>query len=130
MAARRPVEPVVPGSNPGRGPMRVSPPLQPLLRASFLSQCLLSGKLRRAVLTRSDIEKKVKAMFKGFDTLDVQLEGGKVRISLSGVGESPNELFTKLGDLVSALSKVEGLSNIDVIVSMEGSAYGVEVEIY
>jgi hypothetical protein len=82
------------------------------------------------VLTRNDIEKKVRAMFKSFDTLDVQLEEGKVRISMSGVGESPSELLAKLGDLVSALSKVEGLNNIDVIVSMEGSAYGVEVEIY
>ncbi|GEM_PF-1274970 len=129
MEARRPVEPVVPGSNPGRGPI-----LRTCSQAFFCALAFYHGiSFREAevtVLTRNDIEKKVRAMFKGFDTLDVQLEGGKVKISLSGVGESPSELFTKLGDLVSALSKVEGLSNIDVIVSMEGSAYGVEVEIY
>lgn len=82
------------------------------------------------MITKNDIEKKVRALFKGSDSLDVKLEEKRVRVSFSGVGESPNELMAKIGDLVSALSRTEGLNNIDVIVSMEGSAYGVEIELY
>jgi len=82
------------------------------------------------VITKADIEKKLRALFKGSDSLDVKIEDKKVRVSFSGVGESPSELLTKIGDFVSALSRTEGLNNIDVIVSMEGSAYGVEIELY
>lgn len=82
------------------------------------------------MITKGDIEKKVRALFRGSDSLDVKVEEKRIRVSFSGVGESPGDLLTKIGDFVSALSRVEGLNNVDVIVSMEGSAYGVEIELY
>jgi len=39
-------------------------------------------------------------------------------------------LFVKLGDLVSGIAKLTGAKDADVIVSIQGAAYGVEVEIY
>ncbi len=82
------------------------------------------------MITKGDIEKKVRVLFKSTDSLDVKLENGRVKLSFSGVGEKPGELLVKLGELISALSRVENFSNVDVIVSTEGSAYGVEVELY
>ncbi len=75
------------------------------------------------------IEKKIKSMFKDAD-YEVKSEGKSLKVSLEGIGEDPVQLFEKIGDLVSGLNKITGTKNADVIVSLQGMAYGVEIEVY
>jgi hypothetical protein len=81
------------------------------------------------VIAKTDIEKKVKSLFKDAE-IDVKVDGKGVKLAIEGVGEELNTLFAKLGDLVSGIAKLTGAKDADVIVSIQGAAYGVEVEIY
>ncbi len=75
------------------------------------------------------VEKKIKSLFKNAD-YEVREEEGSLKVSIEGLGEDPIQLFEKLGDLVSGLNKITGTKNADVIVSLQGMAFGVEIEVY
>jgi hypothetical protein len=81
------------------------------------------------VVAKADIERKVKSLFKDAE-IEVKVNEKSVKLAIEGVGEEPNSLFAKLGDLVSGIAKLAGAKGADVIVSIQGAAYGVEVEIY
>ncbi|UNQ72531.1 hypothetical protein [Infirmifilum sp. NZ] len=81
------------------------------------------------MITKSDVEKKLKSMFKDAQ-FEVQVNGKSVKVAVDGVGETPGELFTKIGEFVESLTRLTGNRDVDVIVSMQGSAFGVEIEIY
>jgi len=82
-----------------------------------------------ALITKSDVEKKLKSMFKDAQ-FEVQVNGKSVKVAVDGVGETPGELFTKIGEFVESLTRLTGNRDVDVIVSMQGSAFGVEIEVY
>lgn len=75
------------------------------------------------------VEKKVKSLFKNAE-YEVKEEKNSLKISIEGLGEDPVQLFEKLGDLVSGLNKITGTKNADVIISLQGMAFGVEIEVY
>jgi hypothetical protein len=81
------------------------------------------------VLSKADVEKKLRSIFKDAQ-FEVQVDGKGIKVAIDGVGETPGELFTKIGGFVESIMKVAGTKDVDVIVSMQGSAFGVEIEVY
>ncbi len=81
------------------------------------------------MIAKSDIEKKLKSTFKDAQ-FEVQVNGNSVKVAVDGVGETPSSLFLKIGEFVEALTRLTGNRDVDVIVSMQGSAFGVEIEVY
>ena len=81
------------------------------------------------MITKTDIEKKTKSLFKDAQ-VNVKVDGKGIKLTIEGVGEELNTLFAKLGDLVSSIARLSGSKNADVIMSIQGAAYGVEIEIY
>ncbi|MEZ0345011.1 MAG: hypothetical protein ABWK01_00400 [Infirmifilum sp.] len=83
----------------------------------------------RQVISKADVEKKLKTIFKDAQ-FEVQVEGKGIKLAIDGVGETPGELFSKIGGLIDSIMKVSGTKDVDVIVSMQGSAFGIEIDIY
>lgn len=83
----------------------------------------------RLVISKADVEKKLKSIFKDAQ-FEIQVDGKGVKVAIDGVGESPGELFTKIGGFIDSLMKLSGTKDVDVIVSMQGSAFGIEIEVY
>ncbi len=75
------------------------------------------------------VEKKIKSMFKDAD-YEVEETDKGLKVVLEGLGEDPAELFGKIGDLVSGLNKLTKTKNADIVASLQGMAYGVEIEVY
>lgn len=99
-----------------------------MLEKRFISALFLALPVRE-VITKGDIEKKLKNIFKEAQ-FEVQMEGKNVKVAIDGVGETPGELFSKIGEFVDALVRLTGMRDVDVIVSMQGSAFGIEIEVY
>lgn len=81
------------------------------------------------MIDKSIIEKKLKTSFKNAE-FEVEVKNDGIKISIEGIGEETDTLFEKIGDLVSGLNKISNTKNADVIISIQGTAYGVELEVY
>ncbi|ABL77974.1 hypothetical protein [Thermofilum pendens] len=81
------------------------------------------------MINKNDVEKKARSLFRDAQ-IEVKMEGKGIKLAIEGIGEDVGELFTKIGDLVSGIAKASGAKDTDVIVSIQGSAYGIEIEIY
>ncbi len=75
------------------------------------------------------IEKKLKSIFKDA-SFEVSIEGNTIRIAIEGIGEDPQTLLSKVGEVVGSLNRFTKTSNADIIVSIQSTGYGVEIEIY
>ncbi len=85
--------------------------------------------MKYCMIDKSVIEKKLKTSFKNAE-FEVEVKKEGIKISIEGIGEDITTLFEKIGDLVSGLNKISNTKNADVIISIQGVAYGIELEIY
>ncbi len=75
------------------------------------------------------IEKKLKTSFRN-SSFEVEVKENRIRVVIEGIGEEIASLFEKLGDIVSGLTRISNAKNADVIISIQGGGFGVELEVY
>ena len=78
---------------------------------------------------RKMVEKKAKIQFKDAD-ISIKLEEGKLVISVEGVLNDVTDLMNNIASFVETTGKFTGLPNFDIVLSVQGTFYSFELEMY
>ncbi len=75
------------------------------------------------------VEKKVKMQFKDAD-VNIVFDKNKLVINVEGMLDDISNLLSNIASFVKSTGKFTGLPNFDVVLSVQGTFYSFEIEMY